>query len=439
MSESFTSSSAPAELAEAKVVTMARPAAGELVTSKILTMVGLNAQAFSGALNPSIIYRDMVNGSPSVFRYYREVEEKDTAIAEALETRRVLAMGRDSKVHSADSQNGAAQRYAAETAAFLESIPQFRLACSELLDAPAYGYSVLEIDWNSDESGVSVGRLIGRPQELFRFGGLLEPQTGELMLSDFPGGQGKPVPPAKFLVATYHQRAGDRRGLPLLRRLFWPSWFKRQALRLHLHYLEKGPGTVVVKYNTSAADTEKDKALEAAQAIAEEIAVAVPETFNLLPEALQTTRTRDGNDFRMLFDYLDAEMTRMILGQTLSTRGAEQGRGTMALGEVHMQTLFEYIRNDLAGLEDVINEQLLKPWLRWTFGPQALERAVRPYWRTDKQPPKNVTGALDQLAKARMMGAKIPVLEVYERGQIRQPDEGEAVLPASALPSDLFG
>jgi len=113
-------------------------------------------------------------------------------------------------------------------------------------------------------------------------------------------------------------------------------------------------------------------------------------------------------------------------------------RGTMSLGEIHIQTMFEYIRNDLADLQEVMNDQLVKPWLLWTFGPQALDRAFRPTWRVDKEPPKDVNGALDQLAKARAMGAKIPVLEVYERGQIRQPEKGEELLPAAQIPTSLF-
>jgi len=411
---------------------LATPDQRELVTRQILWISGLNAQAFSGAQNPSTIYRLMVDGSPSVFPYYREVEEKDTAIASAIETRKILARARDAKVQGADPDNGEAKRYAEGLAEFLEAIPNFRQARRELLAAPAYGYKVLEILWSVAPEGIRA-KLIGRPQEIFRFGRLTEPQIGELLLSSFPGGEGAPVPASKFIVATHQPRDGDRRGLPLLRRLFWPSWFKRNVLRLHLGFLEKGNGTVVVKYNPGASDTEKDKALAAARAIALELATAVPEGFALVTEALQTTRTRDANDFRALFDYFDMEMTRLILGQTLSTRGQEQGVGTQALGAVHQALLWEYIADDLADEEEAWNEQLCAPWLLWTYGPRALERDVRPYWRVAKQPPKDRMAELSLLEKARNLGARVPELEVYEKGGIRQADAGEAVLPPPAL------
>ncbi len=416
----------------------ARPETKELVTKQILTLTGLNAQAFSGAQNPSTVYRLMVDGSPSVYPYYREIEEKDLAIASALEARRILAMARDAKVQASDPENGQAQRYADGLSAFLGSIPNFRGVLRELLDAPAYGLKVMEILWRSNGAALSVEKIIGRPQELFRFGKLFEPQTGPLHLANFPGGEGQPVPENKFLVASYQTRDGDRRGRPVLRRLFWPSWFKRNALRLDLQFLEKPIGTVVVQYPPNASTEEQDLALKAARAIVDEVAAATPETFKVLESVLTTARSREGRDYQGLIDYFDAEMTRMILGQTLATRGAEQQRGTQALGKVHESLLFEYIRHDLLDLEDIMNEQLAAPWLLWTFGAQALDPAFRPRWTTDSDAPKDVNAALDQLAKARAMGAAVPALEVYERGQIRQPEGDEPVLPPPALSAAIL-
>ena len=414
------------------------PPAGELVSKTVLWMTGLNAQAFSGQLNPSNLYRQLVDGGPSVFPLLREVEEKDLAVGSALATRRLLVLAREADVHVADQENRQAQLYADELAAFLDSIKKWRWVLWELLDAPAYGYSVMEIIWKLTPEGIRTEKIIGRPQELFRFGLLTEPQTGELMLSEFPGGQPQPVPANKFLVNTYQSRHGDQRGLPLIRRLFWPSWFKRNALRLHLQFLEKGSGTIVVQYNPGASETEKDKALEAARAIAEEIACAVPQGFTLLEAPLQGTRTRQGDDYDRLFQYFDAEMTRIVLGQTLTTRGSEQQRGTQALGNVHEQLLLEVIRSDAADLEETINEQLCAPWLTWTFGPQALERAVRPWWTIEKDPPEDVSESLRQLAQARNLGLKIAQSEAYELSQLRTPEEGEPVLEPPAAPNELF-
>jgi phage gp29-like protein len=414
------------------------PPQGIAVTRQILLLAGLNAQAFSGQLNPSQIYRRLVAGGPDIFPLLREIEEKDTAIASALAIRKMLVMARAMTVESADPENGTARLYADSLSEFLDAIPRWRAALWELLDAPAYGYAVSEIIWKIQPEGIRA-ELIGRPQELFRFGATGNPQDGELLLSAFPGGEGIPVPEEKFIVNTWLPRHGDRRGQPLLRRLFWASWFKRNALRLHLKFLEKGRGTIVVKYNPSASEEEKNKALEAAQAIAEEAFAAVPAGFELIDQALQSTRTHDGNDFRELFSYFDAEMTRIILGQRMTTAGTEQGAGSRAVAEVHQNLQDEIVRSDALDLEEAVNEQLCRPWLLWTFGPKALLREFRPWWRIDKDPPEDVNQNLNVLLKAQNLGLQIPLQQAYEKAQLRPPEQGEEVLPRQFSPADLFG
>ncbi len=415
------------------------PEMKELVTMMMRRNTGLNAQAFSGNQNPTTIYTRMVQGSPEVAQYYRELEDKDTTISAGIEMRQTLAMAREMKVQSADAKNGQAERYKDETAAFLGSIPRFRGALREALDAPYYGYTVQEILWKSAGAGVGIEKIVGRPQELFSFGAFADPQDAELRLAQFPGSQGEIVPASKFIVSTHRMRNGDRRGRPLLRRLFWPSWFTRNVFLLHLKFLEKGAGTIAVKYPAAASDDEKTKALEAAAAIAGELYAAISENLQVVPELLDKGRTRDANDFNALADRMEAAMTRMILGQEAATRATSAtGSGSRAVSDVQLTLLWEYIANDLADLEETINEQLVLPWGLWTFGPQFADRAFRPYWRADKQPPKDRAAELKLLGDARLMGMEIPVAEVAERTGIRTAEDGEAVLPAVALPTQLF-
>lgn len=399
----------------------------ELVTRAILQITGLNATAFSGNSNPTTLWQRMMAGGPDVFPLYRELLEKDWELAHAYETRKLLLLAREWKVQPA-AEAGRAREIADEAARFLDAIPQFDWMLWEILDAIGFGYKVLEIIWEIRPEGIRAARVIARPQELFRFGALSEPQTGELRLARFPGGEGQPVPPAKFIVATHQPRDGDRRGLPLLRRAFWPSWIKRNVLPLWLRFLERGRGTTVVKYPSSADEAEQQLALDAARAIAQSVYAAVPEGFTLLAEALGSTRQFQAEDFNTLIGVLDAGISRIFLGQSLATRGQEQGRGAFALGEVHFDVLMEFTRQDGRIVEQVVNEQLLEPWLRWTFGEQALGRDLRPWWTVDKSPPKDLTRLLDRLTKARALGMEIPRGWAHEQTQIPQAEEGEEVL-----------
>jgi phage gp29-like protein len=412
----------------------AAPPTGELVTPRVLQVTGLNAQDFSGDRSPSSIYRAMVTGDPSVFGLYRELEEKDWEIGDALELRKLNVLGRSAQVIAADPKNAAAKRYAEGLAAFLQSIRPWRRVLEEALDSRGYGYTVQEILWRPGNP-IGVDDIVGRPQELFRFGRLSEPQNGPLRLAEFPGGEGQPVPEAKFIVSSFGVRNGDRRGRPLLRRVFWLSWFKRNGLRLDLQFLEKPAGTVVVKYPDGAEQSVQDLALTLARAVTEDSSAAAPESFKVMSELLYSARTRAGQDFSGLIDYCDSAMRRLIQKQTLTSRGSDAGKGTQALGRVHEGTEDEVTRNDALDLEEAINEQLCAPWLAWTFGPQALDRALRPWWTIEKEPPKDAERELRIMKAAHgMLGpqSRIASEQVYQVSGLRVAEEGEDVLPPPA-------
>ncbi len=413
-----------------------KPPPGEIVTPEVLRSTGLNATAFSGNLNPSTIWTQMVADSHAAFPYYRELLEKDDVVGSAFEVRRLRVLARDAEVQSADEKNDQAKLFADEAAAFLDTIPNWRALLEELLRTPAMGFVVAEVVWRIELDGsIGVEKIVGRPQELFSFGPPGQPQVGELLFSSFPGGTSQPLPARKFLVLTYGMENGNRKGSPVLRKVFWPSWFDRNALRLDLAYLEKPSGTIAVRYSQGASDEEQKKALAAAVAIFEEVAVAIPQGFEIAQELLATSRTREGKDYGDYIDRLEARIKRRILGQTLTTSGAEAGAGSRALGDVHKETENEIIRSDALLLETGIN-QLLGWWGHWTFGPQFLERAFRPKWTIEKEPPKDASRQLDIITKAHSLGVPIPLAEVHEKGQIRRPEEGEAVLPP---PVDPFG
>ena len=413
---------------------VSRPPEGEIVTAEVLRGVSLNAIAFTGSLNPSTIWQQMVADSHAAFPYYRELLEKDDVVGSAFEVRRLRMLARNAAVQSADEKNDQAKLFADEAAAFLDTIPNWRALREELLQAPAMGFVVAEVVWRIELDGsIGVEKIVGRPQELFSFGRPGQPQVGELLFSRFPGATGEPVPARKFLVLSYGMENGKRKGSPILRKVFWPSWFSRNALRLDLSFLEKPSGTIAVRYREGADKKEQEKALTAAEAVFNETAVAFPDAFQIVKELLATSRSREGKDYLDYIALLEARIKRRILGQTLTTSGAEAGAGSRALGDVHKETENEIVRSDALLLEEGIN-QLLGWWGQWTFGPQFLERAFRPTWRIEKEPPKDASRQLDILTKAHSLRAPIPVAELYEKGQIRRPEEGEAVLPPSPDP-----
>ena len=233
------------------------------------------------------------------------------------------------------------------------------------------------------------------------------------------------MPSHKFLVSSFRPRHGNRRGRPLLRRVFWPSWFKRQDLKFWLKFIEKGSGSVVVRYPQGATDQDKQRALEAAEAINSETAVAIPENFQIVSELLQAARAGDSSVFLSLADNLcNNEIARVILGQTLTQRGGEDGRGSRALGEVHQEVRFEKVAADARDLMSVINDQLLRWLFLFNFGPD-----VRPpKWTIQLDPPEDLRQRIEIDERLARLGAPLPLSYLQRTYSLPAPAPGEATV-----------
>ncbi len=406
-----------------------QPVTDELVTPDVLANAGTHPVAFSGADNPSTAWRLMLADSPAAYPLYRDLEEKDGQISSALETRKDGVLRRERKIVAASS-SAADQRRAQFAREVFAAIPNFENLLCELLDAAGYGFTLAEILWEQEGSTVFIRDLKPRPQELFSFGDPGRPQTGALRFSNrslVAGRQSLALPDHKFLVYSFHPRHGNRRGRPLLRRVFWASWFKRQDLKFWLKFIEKGTGSVVVRYPQGASDQDKQRALEAAEAIHSETAVAIPENFQIASELLNAARTGDTNVFLALADQLcNNEIARVILGQTLTQRGSEGG-GSRALGEVHQEVRFEKIAADARDLMAAINDHLLRWLFLFNFGPDV----PLPKWVIPLDPPEDLRQRIEIDERLARLGLPIPLTYAQRTYSLPAPQPGESVLTRS--------
>ncbi|MFQ5818134.1 MAG: DUF935 family protein, partial [Terriglobia bacterium] len=225
----------------------------------------------------------------------------------------------------------------------------------------------------------------------------------------------------------FRPRHGNRRGRPLLRRVFWPSWFKRQDLKFWLKFIEKGTGSIVVRYPAGSTDADKQRALEAAEAINEETAVAIPENFQIVSELLEASRAGSTDVFLTLADQLcNNEIARVILGQTLTQRGSEGG-GSRALGEVHQQVRFEKIAADARDLMAVVNDQLLRWLFLFNFGPDV----PTPRWAIALQPPEDLRERIAIDERLARLGLPIPLTYAQRTYSIPAAIPGETTLASS--------
>src|SRR5579875_2908338 len=259
----------------------APPEKDRMVTPEILFLnqgtVYRQGAAFGGTANPTVVWQQMIDNMPIAMLYYRELEAKDDDISDAIEEVKLSVSKRGwDLVPGDDSQAALNAKEFIE--AQLKGVPDFDNSLNNMLDAPFYGYTVAELIFDSSMGQASLTDIVDCPQELFCFNDWNYPQIGPLRLKTWYGAMnGVLVPEQKFLTFTSRMRHGNRMGRPILRDTYWASWFKRNVLRFWMKYGEKGPGTAVVTHKSDASPQEKQIALAAAEAIANEVAIAVSE------------------------------------------------------------------------------------------------------------------------------------------------------------------
>jgi phage gp29-like protein len=404
-------------------------------------------QPFVGAPDdPTWVWENLWWNPWLAMAVYSDLAEKDSMIASALDTRLDGVMAKPRVVLP-----GGEKRQDAKLAEWVDETLQDFFAASigdggdyfgfdnflrEALDAVGRGVAIGEICFAEGRDRIYVSDVKFKPQQLFAFGdsalagyssdSYLYPQTGPLRLRQgVVWAEGVPLdgllPERKFFVHTYRPRYNNRWGSPLLRKVFWPSWFKRAGVKTWLRYIEKGAGSVVARYNDGAPQDEQQTALDAARAVQEESVAALPKKF--LIEAFEQVRPIGDAPQAFVDDFSNNEIARAILGQTLTSRGSEGG-GSRALGDVHQEVRAEKIEADAKSLMLAVNTRLVWPLVLLNHGPVARP----PVWAIQYDPGADLNSAINWLQRLWQMRVQIPKDYVYQTFQIPMPAEGEDII-----------
>ena len=380
---------------------------------------------------------------------FEDMEDKDGTLFSCLEKRRdgVLSLPRYVKpasdkpedVKIAEFVEDCLENYFGGTTATLNEDAHesnFENFLSEALEAVGDGVTIGEIIFAEATDRIYIKEVKFKPQHLFSFGEtglatystplMMYPQTGKLHLRTGVSvenfGLGAELPENKFFVFSYQPRKGNRWGSPLKRKCFWQAWLKKSGVKGWLRYIEKGSGTVVARYNDSADATEQQNAVGAATAVQEESAVAIPKKFLL--EVHEMVRNIGSSHKELVDDYCNAEISRIVVGQTLTGRGSDGG-GSRALGQVHERVESKKIEKDAKGLMAVVNKRLVRPLVVYNFGP----KAAMPEWILEYEPGEDLNTMAERYSLLRTeVGLPLSKKALYEAFQTPEPIDKDDTL-----------
>jgi SPP1 gp7 family putative phage head morphogenesis protein len=383
----------------------------------------------AGGLTPQRVARlleEANQGDPRAFcELLEEVEDRDAHLLGVLAVRKRAVANLAWRIEPA-ADTPADRQAATWCERVVREIDGLEGGFVDLLDAIYKGFAVCEIGW-----GLRAGRhvpveLSYRPQRWFR----PDPDDPELwrLLDPVDPVWGVPLQPHGYVVHVAKAKSGFPTQAALGRVLVWLYLFKAYALKDWVAYCEMfGSPLRVGKFPAGSKKPDIDALYAALVQLGVDAAAVVPADMQV--DFVSDTGNRTGGDtFERLLQWTDRAASKAILGQTLTTE--EGTSGTQALGTVHNEVRQDIVVADAKQLARTLRRDLLEPLVRFNF--PGLEA---PQWVFAAEPPRDEqvvtatqTARAAVFAAARQLGVPVPLAQVRDELDIREPTGGEPVL-----------
>ncbi len=355
-----------------------------------------------------------------------EFRQKDAHLQTVLFTREAalsgLAWTLDMPGVRPSSQRGNPQRRLVQDV--LEQATWFAPLVAHLTGAVYHGYSVAEIVWEQRGRKLVPGEVVLHSQRRFQF----RKDDGRLVwhdhstnyrdvdfLEEFPG---------KFVVSQPRVNGDSPAREGLSRLLLWPALFRNWDLSdwLKLAEIAWKPWRLG-KYQKGASKQDIDALIRILGQLTTSGVAAYPETVEM-----QVEWPKGGVDAKAthaeLYSLLGAEMSKAVLGQTLTT---EQGKvGSQALGNVHDRVRRDILEFDARHVGNVITRDLIAPMIALNFGTNA--PVPRLVFQTEDSADMLATAQALEILAGDVVRMKVPASWAHDVLGIPEPSDNEDTL-----------
>ena len=179
------------------------------------------------------------------------------------------------------------------------------------------------------------------------------------------------------------------------------------------------------KYHPGATEDERETLLRAVANIGTDAAAIIPES--MLIEFVKADQTGSMDLYERLCDWLDRQMSKAVLGQTLTT---EVKSGSLAAARVHEEVRADIERADAKQLAATLNRYLVRPIIELNRGAQKWYPKIS-IGRAEECDTVALSNALAQLVP---LGLRVRQAEVRGMLGLEEPDGEDELLGASPEP-----
>lgn len=293
-------------------------------------------------------------------------------------------------------------------------------------EAVGRGFSSMEIMWD-----VSTGQAVPSSFESLeskRF--LFQDESGVLaktprLITD-ANPMGEIIPAWKVLMHRYGGKSGSPTKSGIYRVCAWMFLFKNYSIKDWVVFCEVyGMPLRLGKYSAGATEDDKSALIQAISTLGSDAAGIISKSTEI--EFVETAKGSVSADlYKMLAQFCNAEMSKAMLGQTLS---AEVGdKGSYAASKTHNEVRLDLVRADARALAATVRQQIIRALVGFNFGWDTPLPGYAPVFDEDE----------DLKEKAEWVGAlldrsvEMPLAWLRKEFKIPEPENGEAVVGGQA-------
>ena len=229
-----------------------------------------------------------------------------------------------------------------------------RKLMNDILDAVLFGFAPIEIMWGKVGNYILPLELKAKPPEWFCFD-----DENQLKFRTKEHYWGEELPPRKFLCPQSNPSYENPYGERVLSRVFWSVTFKKGGLKFWVVFTEKyGMPHLIGKHPRGATKEETDNLADLLEQMVQDAIAVIPDDSSV--EIQEANKSSSAAIYEQLIDKMNAEISKAILGQTLTTEIGSNG--SYAASNTHMG-----IRQDIIDSDKKLVEQTINQLIQWIY------------------------------------------------------------------------
>jgi len=228
------------------------------------------------------------------------------------------------------------------------------IVISEILNCVLFGFQPLEVMWQNTGSLILPKQIIAKPPEWFVFD-----DDNNLKFKTKENYMGEVLPDWKFLCPQYEPTYENPYGERTLARIFWSLSLKRGGMKFWLKFTEKyGMPFLIGKHPRGTGKEDTADLANLLEAMVQDAIAVIPDDSSI--ELQEASKSSSIEVYEKLIDKMNAEISKAILGQTLTTEIGKQG--SYAASKTHFD-----VRKDIIDADKRIVERTLNKLISWIY------------------------------------------------------------------------